>query len=132
MILSQQIVHRDIRAENILIIDHETAKIANFKASRAITDGETNQSATPECVRYCAPEKLVSRSERSKYDTKSEVFSFGILLWEIAEEKVPYEKYGDDIIAITELVCIQKYREPFSFASPLTKEYQEIAHKGMH
>ncbi len=129
--MSQQIVHRDIRAKNILITDHETAKIANFKSSRAITDGTTNQNATPECVRYCAPEKLVSRSQRSKYDTKSEVYSFGILLWEIAEERIPYEKLGDDIIAVTELVCTTKYREPFSDASPLPKEYQEIALKGI-
>ena len=74
----------------------------------------------------------MSKSQRSKYDTKSEVFSFGILLWEIAEEKVPYEKCGNDIVDITELVCNKKYREQFSFASPLPSEYREIALKGMH
>ncbi|CAI2166368.1 16326_t:CDS:2 [Funneliformis geosporum] len=123
-----KIVHRDIRAENILITDHETAKIANFKASRAITDSTTNQAATLEAVRYCAPEKL---ERRSKYDTKCEVYSFGILLWEIAEEKIPYERYND-IIAITERVCNEQYREPFSLGSSLPIGYQELEKKAVH
>ncbi|CAB5360015.1 unnamed protein product [Rhizophagus irregularis] len=56
---------------------------------------------------------------------------FGILLWEIAEEKVPYANYND-IMAITELVGEKKYREPFSDASPLPKEYQDIAKKAVN
>ncbi|CAI2167685.1 10141_t:CDS:10, partial [Funneliformis geosporum] len=126
-----KIVHRDIRAENILITDRESARIANFKDSRAITDGTKNQGATLETVRYCSPEKL-DKGPKYKYDTKCEVYSFGILLWEIAEGKIPYKKVGNDIIAITELVCIKKYREPFSLGSLLPKEYQELAKKAVH
>jgi hypothetical protein len=64
-----------------------------------------------------------------KYTTRCEVYSFGILLWEIAEEKIPYEKYSD-ILKITDLVVKQKYREPFSLGSDLPKKYQEIAKEG--
>ncbi|CAI2170899.1 874_t:CDS:10 [Funneliformis geosporum] len=124
---SALIVHRDIRAENILITDHETAKIANFQASRAVNENTKNHAATLEAIRYCAPEKL---ENRTKYDTKCEVYSFGILLWEIAEKKIPYEKY-DDITVIQELVCAKKYREPFSLGS-LPREYQDIAKKAVH
>ncbi|CAB5192502.1 unnamed protein product [Rhizophagus irregularis] len=102
-----EIVHRDIRAENILITDHQTAKIANFNSK-----------------------KLERLGSQTKYDTKSEIYSFGILLWEIAEEKVPYADYKD-IMAITELVGEKKYREPFSEVSPLPKEYQDIAKKAV-
>ena len=73
-----------------------------------------------------------SRSHNVKYDTKSEIYSFGILLWEIAEEKRPYETLGEDIMAITELVCDKREREKFSPISPLPTEYQEIALKGMN
>ncbi|RIA89089.1 kinase-like domain-containing protein [Glomus cerebriforme] len=124
-----EIVHRDIRAENILVTDHRVAKIANFSSSRAVTDVTKNHKTTLECVRYCAPEKLGSRSQ-SKYDTKSEIYSFGILLWEIAEERVPYENHND-IVTITDLVYEKKYREPFSESSPLPKQYQEIAKKAV-
>jgi hypothetical protein len=66
-----------------------------------------------------------------KYTTRCEVYSFGILLWEIAEQKTPYEKYND-ILKITDLVVKQKYREPFSLGSGLPKKYQEIAKEGFY
>jgi len=66
-----------------------------------------------------------------KYTTKCEVYSFGILLWEIAEQKVPYEKYND-IIQITDLVKKDKYREPFSLSSDLPIKYQTIAKEGFY
>ncbi|RGB39158.1 kinase-like domain-containing protein [Rhizophagus diaphanus] len=125
-----EIVHCDIRAENILITDHQTAKIANFSSSKAVTDVTKNHKTTLERVRYCAPENSEKLGTQTKYNTKSEVYSFGILLWEIAEEKVPYANYND-IMAITELVGEKKYREPFSDASPLPKEYQDIAKKAV-
>jgi len=66
-----------------------------------------------------------------KYTTKCEVYSFGILLWEIAEQKIPYENLSD-ILQITDLVAKQKYREPFSLGSGLPKKYQEIAIEGLY
>ncbi|GBC13887.2 kinase-like domain-containing protein [Rhizophagus irregularis DAOM 181602=DAOM 197198] len=119
-----EIVHRDVRAENILITASETAKIANFKSSRLIAQETRKQSAILETVRYLAPEMLGQRTV--KYTTRCEVYSFGILIWEIAEQKTPYEKYND-ILKITDLVVKQKYREPFSLGTGLPKKYQEIA-----
>ncbi|CAI2169792.1 7777_t:CDS:2, partial [Funneliformis geosporum] len=125
-----EIIHCDIRAENILISDHETAKIANFKLSRAVSDSTRNQNAALEAIRYCAPEKL--SGGKYKYDTKCEVYSFGILLWEIAEEKIPYEKLGENILDIHMQVYFHKYREKLSFGSPLPNEYRELAVKAVH
>jgi hypothetical protein len=80
-----------IYAGNVLITDRETAKIGNFNSM--------------DYSNILAPEK--------RYDTKSIVYSFGILLWEIAEEKYP-----------------QKGNEAFSKNSLLPKEYREITQKG--
>ncbi|CAG8781509.1 4174_t:CDS:2, partial [Acaulospora morrowiae] len=41
-----------------------------------------------EHIRYKAPERIINSSY--KYDSKCEIFSFGMLLWEIAEEKLPF------------------------------------------
>ena len=113
-------MHRDIRAENILITLNETAKLANFKLSRYLTAATLNQSQNLERVRYCAPE-LLDRAPNYKYDQKCEVYSFGILLWEIAEEKVPYQD-NSDIVDITDRVRNKMYREPFSEDSPIVIE----------
>ncbi|RGB38185.1 kinase-like domain-containing protein [Rhizophagus diaphanus] len=119
-----EIVHRDIRAENILITLNETAKLANFKLSRYLTAATLNQSQNLERVRYCAPE-LLERAPNYKYDQKCEVYSFGILLWEIAEERIPYQG-NDDILDITDRVRNKMYREPFSEISQMPEEFKQL------
>ncbi|CAB5388652.1 unnamed protein product [Rhizophagus irregularis] len=125
-----EIVHRDIRAENILITLYETAKLANFKFSRSLFAATLKQSQNLERVRYCAPE-LLERAHNFKYDHKCEVYSFGILLWEIAEERTPYEQYND-IVRITDLVRDKKYRESFSKDSRMPQSYMELANKAVN
>ena len=73
---------------------------------------------------------MFERAPNFKYDHKCEVYSFGILLWEIAEEKIPYEGYSD-ILTITDLVRNQKYRESFSENSEMPEEFKKLALDGM-
>ncbi|CAG8669245.1 11946_t:CDS:2, partial [Ambispora leptoticha] len=112
-----QILHQDIRPENILITANKTAKIANFLFRRYVRT-----------VRYAAPEMLYGYN--NKYNTKCEVYSFGILLWELAEQRIPYEDL-DDIMAIKDRVYKEKYREPFTNYSGLPKEYKDISRKAV-
>ncbi|CAG8823243.1 22269_t:CDS:2, partial [Racocetra persica] len=121
-----EIVHRDIRPENILIKANETAKIANFSLSRHFRDETRRLAVSLQTVRYSAPEMLYRNT--NKYNTKCEVYSFGILLWELAEQKVPY-KHLDDIMEIKNRVDKEKYREQFTPFSNLPKEYKDISIK---
>ncbi|RIA79833.1 hypothetical protein C1645_793701, partial [Glomus cerebriforme] len=50
-----------------------------------------------------------------KYNTKCEVYSFGILLWEIAECRYPYEQF-EDILELTKKV-VSGYREKFTLVT---------------
>ncbi|CAG8633736.1 5659_t:CDS:2 [Dentiscutata heterogama] len=122
------IVHRDIRPENILITANETAKIANFSLSRYFRDESRRLAVSLQTVRYSAPEMLYRNT--NKYNTKCEVYSFGILLWELAEQKIPY-KHLDDIMEIKNRVDKEKYREPFTNFSNLPKDYKEISMKAV-
>ncbi|CAB4414886.1 unnamed protein product [Rhizophagus irregularis] len=120
-----EILHRDIRAENVLITNNNTAKLTNFKLSRSYKADTQNQDNNLEQIRYCAPE-ILQRTSGFKYNNKCEVYSFGILLWEISEEKTPYENH-DDFVEITKLV-LDKYREPFSENSQkMPDEFKNLA-----
>ena len=121
-------MHRDIRAENVLITLNNTAKLTNFKLSRSSKAATKNQNHSLEQIRYCAPE-LLKRAQNFKYNNKCEVYSFGILLWEISEGKTPYEDH-DDIIKITELVC-NKNREPFSENNKMPEKFKNLVLDGM-
>ncbi|KAF0508857.1 kinase-like protein [Gigaspora margarita] len=92
-LLAVEIVHRDIRPENILIMADETAKITNFSFSRHFKDETRKLAVSLQTVRYSAPEMLCRNN--NKYNTKCEVYSFGILLWELAEQRIPYEDLND-------------------------------------
>jgi serine/threonine protein kinase len=127
-------MHRDIRAKNVLITIDETAKLTNFRSNRKhIIDGialnRKIQNQNSERVRHCAPEML-KRAPGYEYDQKCEVYSFGILLWEIAEEKIPYQDTKCNL-EICDKVCDKMYREPFSENSQMPEEFKQLQFEGM-
>lgn len=74
-----QIIHRDLAARNILVGDQFCMKIADFGMTRSIEQYYRKTSAGRLPVKWLAPESLFDK----KYTTKSDVWAFGVLLWEI-------------------------------------------------
>ncbi|GBC00893.1 hypothetical protein RclHR1_00400007 [Rhizophagus clarus] len=130
-----KMVHRDIRAENIVITDHDIAKITNFKFIRIAEEATANLFVNKEVVRYSAPELLRKRftgeknDKYSDYVTKCEVYSLGVLLWEIAECKIPYDQF-EDFMEITKEV-LGGYREKFTPGAAIPEKYQELVNKSV-
>ncbi|XP_078603606.1 uncharacterized protein LOC144877547 isoform X1 [Branchiostoma floridae x Branchiostoma japonicum] len=88
---SRRLVHRDIAARNILICGKGTAKIADFGLARDMyavgyhrQDG--GNGLLP--LKWMAPEGL---KNEARFTHKSDVWSFGVLLWEVAQlGRTPY------------------------------------------
>ena len=83
------IVHRDVKPENVLLADDGRVKVADFGLARsALTSGGSNatQGVVMGTVAYLAPEQV----ERGTADARSDVYSAGILLYEMLTGAPPY------------------------------------------
>ncbi|XP_033931586.1 tyrosine-protein kinase fynb isoform X3 [Pseudochaenichthys georgianus] len=81
-------IHRDLRSANILVGDNLVCKIADFGLARLIEDNEyTARQGAKFPIKWTAPEAALY----GKFTIKSDVWSFGILLTELATKgRVPY------------------------------------------
>jgi serine/threonine-protein kinase len=90
------IVHRDIKPENVLISDTGVVKVADFGLARAVsaTGNTATQGLLMGTVSYLAPELVTDGSA----DARSDVYSSGILLYEMLTGNKPHS--GDTPIQV--------------------------------
>ncbi|KAJ6736904.1 ACT-LIKE TYROSINE KINASE FAMILY PROTEIN [Salix viminalis] len=79
------IIHRDLKTANLLMDENEVVKVADFGVSRVQTQTEVMTAETG-TYRWMAPEVI----EHKPYDYKADVFSFGIVMWELLTGELPY------------------------------------------
>lgn len=93
-----QIIHRDVKPHNILITSSGVAKLADFGIARAVNNsnvvGEGNNNKVMGSVHYLSPEQ----ARGSYVDERSDIYSLGIVLYEMLTGKVPFD--GDNAISI--------------------------------
>ena len=81
---SEFILHRDLKPENILLC-RGVAKLADFGWTKGLQNYMTGKIGT---YQWMAPEVI----QGHEYSEKADVYSFGIILWELATRKPPFRE----------------------------------------
>ena len=104
------IIHRDIKPQNILITEDNQVKITDFGIAIAITDTSITQTNTLlGSVHYLSPEQ----ARGSNATMKSDIYALGVVLFELITGSVPYD--GESAVSI----ALKHFQEEF----PSIKEH---------
>lgn len=90
---NKNIVHRDIKPQNIMISTEGKVKVTDFGIARAATSN-TISSDVMGSVHYSSPEQ----ARNGFVDGKSDIYSLGIVMYEMVTGRVPFD--GDTMVAV--------------------------------
>ena len=95
------IVHRDVKPQNIMLLPNATIKVADFGIARfsRAESRNLNETAAIGSVHYISPEQA-----RGDYtDGRADIYSVGVVLYEMLTGKLPFESDNDISVALMQL-----------------------------
>ena len=120
------IVHRDIKPQNIMLLDNGLIKVTDFGIAR-FSRGETRTITEKAIgsVHYISPEQAKGQHT----DEKADIYSMGVVLYEMLTGKLPFD--GDNDVAIA-LMQLQVEAKPLRSINPdIPIGFEQIALKAM-
>lgn len=113
------IIHRDIKPQNIIISKEGKVKVTDFGIARAV-DSNTVSSNAMGSVHYVSPEQA-----RGGYcDAKSDIYSVGITMYEMITGRVPFD--GDSTVSVAMKHLQENITPPSQYAPDMSKALEKI------
>lgn len=120
------VIHRDIKPANILLTRDGTAKVTDFGIARAVSDATVvNTGGLLGSAYYLSPEQA-----RGGYtDEKSDLYSLGVVLYEMVTGQVPFS--GDTMVAVAMKHLRERVPDPRELNREVPESLQEVIHRAL-
>lgn len=119
---AKNIVHRDIKPQNIIISTDGKVKVTDFGIARAVSEN-TIHSDVMGSVHYASPEQA-----RNGYvSNRSDIYSLGIVMYEMVTGRVPFD--GDSTVAVAIQHLQDEMDPPSKYAPNLPVSLEKIIQK---
>lgn len=119
---NKNITHRDIKPQNIIISTEGKVKVTDFGIARAISSNTISSDAMGS-VHYASPEQ----ARNGFVDGRSDIYSLGIVMYEMVTGRVPFD--GDSTVAVAIQHLQEEMVEPSAYAPELPISYEKIVLK---
>jgi serine/threonine-protein kinase len=113
------ILHRDLKPENVFLSDGGTVKLGDFGLARAITQ-QTQTESVVGTVAYLSPELVL----RGQADARSDIYSLGVMIFEMLTGRAPYE--GEQAVQIAYQHANSRIPAPSSLKPTVPELLDEI------
>ncbi len=90
------IVHRDIKPHNVMVLKNGSVKVADFGIARVMSKSNTLTKEALGSVHYISPEQ----AKGGRVDNRSDIYSLGIVMYEMIAGRVPYDGESPVSVAI--------------------------------
>ena len=120
----RNIVHRDVKPQNIIISVDGTVKVADFGIAKATTEETINAFALGS-VHYISPEQ----AKGAYTDIRSDIYSLGVSLYEMISGRVPFN--GENAVAVALAHVEEVVTPPSIYNSKISPELETIVLKCM-
>jgi len=131
------IVHRDLKPGNILVGTDGVPRVIDFGVAKstdadvAITTMRTEIGQLVGTVRYMSPEQCQEDVDRSTVDTRSDLYSLGVILYELVCGRLPYENTGSSVASCIHAVCYAEVVPPRIVSRRFRGDLEAVMLKGM-
>ena len=99
---SRGIIHRDIKPHNIMVLKDGSVKVADFGIARLLSTQNTMTHEALGSVHYISPEQ----AKGSPVDARSDIYSVGVVMYEMLTGRLPFEGESAVSIAIQHISSI--------------------------
>jgi serine/threonine-protein kinase len=116
---NKHIIHRDIKPQNIIISTEGKVKVTDFGIARAASSNTINSDVMGS-VHYASPEQ----ARNGFVDGKSDIYSLGIVMYEMVTGRVPFD--GESTVAIAIQHLQEEMIRPSAYAPDLPVSLEKI------